>query len=191
MLLEHPSACGLCPCLQDCDSALLRRFSRRIQVPLPNQQERQCFFQAMLSRPEIGADLHQQDIEQLAEQTSGYSGSDLAAVCRLAAMAPVKELFQQQRQQQRQQQQGQKRRRVGSSATCSHEEALRSSQPGDARLAALAVSAAEAASAALGECCQQPGGDAVLGERLQLRRLLLADFQTALAKVQPASVDAQ
>lgn len=96
------------PHLQDCDQALLRRFSRRIEVPLPTAGERQAFFQSMLNRPEVDAAIDQGDMQQLAQQTHGYSGSDLAAVCRLAAMAPVRELFQQQRQQCK----GRKRRRL-------------------------------------------------------------------------------
>jgi SpoVK/Ycf46/Vps4 family AAA+-type ATPase len=165
--------------LQDCDPALLRRFSRRIQVPLPTEQERHCFFQAMLSRPEVAAELSEQDMQQLAQQTSGYSGSDLAAVCRLAVMAPVRELFKEQRQQRKMH--GRKRLRQGDSQAQQHAADV---QQGGGELAGddgLAAAAAD-----------QAGGDvAAADEKLQLRKLVLADFQAALEKVAPAAVDAQ
>ncbi|WIA10498.1 hypothetical protein OEZ85_010687 [Tetradesmus obliquus] len=161
--------------MQDCDPALLRRFSRRIEVPLPSELERHCFFQAMLSRPEVAAELSQQDVQQLAQQTSGYSGSDLAAVCRLAVMAPVRELFREQRQQQGPH--ARKRCRLNDT----HQEA------------AVDQGGLEPA----GDDSQAAAdGDAGVGlpaakKMLQLRSLVLADFQAALKKVAPAAVDAQ
>jgi SpoVK/Ycf46/Vps4 family AAA+-type ATPase len=168
--------------LQDCDPALLRRFSRRIEVPLPTEQERHCFFQEMLIRPEVAAELSEQEMQQLAQQTSGYSGSDLAAVCRLAVMAPVRELFREQRQQRKSY--GRKRRRPGGTETqkCHQHASL---QQGGVRVAG---EHSTAAAAAVDQAC---GDAAAADEKLQLRKLVLADFQAALQKVAPAAVDAQ
>ncbi len=47
----------------------------------------------MLHQPELRADISPEDLEGLCQASEGYSGSDLAAVCRDAAMAPVRELF--------------------------------------------------------------------------------------------------
>jgi SpoVK/Ycf46/Vps4 family AAA+-type ATPase len=169
--------------LQDCDPALLRRFNRRIEVPLPTEQERHCFFQAMLSRPEVAAELSQQDMQQLAQQTSGYSGSDLAAVCRLAVMAPVRELFQQQRQQ-RGLYAG-KRRRLDSSEKAQL-------LPADGAHQGVGPAGQDSLKTAAGGGLVAGGGDAPAAEEvLQLRKLVLADFLAALEKMAPAAVDAQ
>ena len=81
--------------LQDCDPALLRRFERRIAIPLPDAASRAAFLQSALSQPEMESDISPEQLQQLAAMTQGYSGSDLAAVCRQAAMAPVRALFKQ------------------------------------------------------------------------------------------------
>jgi SpoVK/Ycf46/Vps4 family AAA+-type ATPase len=47
----------------------------------------------MLSRPEINSQLSRPEIESLAAATEGFSGSDMACLCRHAAMAPVRELL--------------------------------------------------------------------------------------------------
>jgi SpoVK/Ycf46/Vps4 family AAA+-type ATPase len=185
------STCALLPqllyhgALQDCDPALLRRFSRRIEVPLPSEQERLCFFQAMLGRPEVAAELSQQEVQQLAQQTSGYSGSDLAAVCRLAVMAPVRELFREQRQQRGLH--ARKRRRVNDSTQPGQLQPAVGVQQGSVQPAGQDSLAAEAEAAEHAGCVDVPTAE----KMLQLRKLVLADFQAALEKVAPAAVDAQ
>ena len=81
--------------LQDCDSALLRRFERPIAIPLPDAASRAAFLQSALSQPEMESDISPEQLQQLAGMTQGYSGSDLAAVCTQAAMAPVRAFFKQ------------------------------------------------------------------------------------------------
>lgn len=99
------TCCFWFPADQDCDPALLRRFDRRILVPLPDVSSRRQFFENMLACPEVNSALTADDIEKLSVSTEGYSGSDLAAVCKQAAMAPVRELFHKSK--------GLKRRRLG------------------------------------------------------------------------------
>ncbi|KAF5833160.1 thiamine diphosphate-binding protein [Dunaliella salina] len=85
--------------IQDCDVALLRRFHRRIHVPLPEAEDRAAFFRLMLgsSGLEHGIDLVNEqpgsDIALMVERSAGYSCSDLALVCKEAAMAPVREFL--------------------------------------------------------------------------------------------------
>ncbi|KAG2494564.1 hypothetical protein HYH03_007330 [Edaphochlamys debaryana] len=80
--------------IQDCDPALLRRFDRRMAVPLPDTPARAAFIAAALARPELaGAELGAEEVQALAERTQGFSGSDLAQLCREAAMGPVRELL--------------------------------------------------------------------------------------------------
>jgi SpoVK/Ycf46/Vps4 family AAA+-type ATPase len=182
--------------LQDCDPALLRRFSRRIEVPLPDTPAREAFFQAMLSRPEIESDLSTDDISTLAQCTQGYSGSDLADLCRTAALAPVRELMKQQRQQR-----GRKRRRLGLSLELPSS-ICRGSEQSEGSCAAASTPAAESASqqAALQTGCVAAGENSGAGfaadrqavgqAPVQLRALVLSDFKAALELVKPAAVDA-
>jgi hypothetical protein len=85
---QHPSPLTnqpLSPLPQDCDAALVRRFDRRIQVPLPDDPGRRAFLEALLQRPELQADVSGEQLGLLVERTSGYSGADLAVLCRWAA----------------------------------------------------------------------------------------------------------
>jgi SpoVK/Ycf46/Vps4 family AAA+-type ATPase len=66
-----------------------------MEVPLPDAPARAAFLSAMLARPEINSHLSDSELETLTAATEGFSGSDMAAVCRQAAMAPLRELFQQ------------------------------------------------------------------------------------------------
>ncbi|GLC54729.1 hypothetical protein PLESTB_000900000 [Pleodorina starrii] len=87
---------GPCGGAADCDPALLRRFDRRVAVPLPDLAARAAFLGAVLQRPEVaGHSLGGGEVQALAEKTEGYSGSDLAQLCREAAMQPVRELLRQ------------------------------------------------------------------------------------------------
>jgi SpoVK/Ycf46/Vps4 family AAA+-type ATPase len=195
--------------LQDCDPALLRRFSRRIEVPLPDSTAREEFFQYMLSRPELDSHLSAEDISTLVRLTQGYSGSDLADLCRTAALVPVRELMRQQRQQL-----GHKRRRVGSnlglpsSMRCNSRESdascvvgsphdrtadvkgLSATRHRQANLQVVAASVERGVSASfIGEDSAE-GQPIAQADEVQLRALVLADFKAALELVKPAAVDA-
>ena len=71
------------------DSALLRagRFDRQISVDLPDLNERRAIFMVHLKPIKIDKDL---DIDQLARQTPGFSGADIANVCNEAALIAVR-----------------------------------------------------------------------------------------------------
>ncbi|MHA1733507.1 MAG: AAA family ATPase [Promethearchaeota archaeon] len=73
----------------DIDSAILRRFEKRIYVDLPDDEARAGIFRIHT----VGVDLDP-DVEfhVLAGLSAGYSGSDIATVCREALMMPVREL---------------------------------------------------------------------------------------------------
>lgn len=79
--------------LEDCDPALLRRFDRRIEVPLPDEGDRRAIFLKLLGRPEMTHQLSGDEISQLVEVTAGYSGSDLMCLCKEAAMGPVRDVM--------------------------------------------------------------------------------------------------
>lgn len=67
------------------DKALLRpgRFDRQIYVDLPELTDRVEIFQVHLRKLKVDANL---DVEQLARQTQGFSGADIANVCNEAAL---------------------------------------------------------------------------------------------------------
>ena len=67
------------------DSALLRagRFDRQINVDLPDLNERRAIFMVHLKPIKIDKNL---DVDQLARQTPGFSGADIANVCNEAAL---------------------------------------------------------------------------------------------------------
>lgn len=67
------------------DKALLRpgRFDRQIYVDLPELTDREEIFQVHLRNIKCNSKL---DVEQLARQTQGFSGADIANVCNEAAL---------------------------------------------------------------------------------------------------------
>jgi len=75
---------------QDLDDAVLRRFSKRIYVRLPNKEDRVQLLEHLLKRQYNDLTLH--EIHQIAQLTHGYSGSDLANLARDAAYGPIREL---------------------------------------------------------------------------------------------------
>ncbi len=72
------------------DKALLRpgRFDKVIEVPLPDKESRKKIFQAILRDKPLAKDV---DLDRLVEQTDGFTGADIAAVCREAGMEVVRE----------------------------------------------------------------------------------------------------
>ncbi|KAF5897934.1 katanin p60 ATPase-containing subunit A-like 2 isoform X2, partial [Clarias magur] len=78
------------------DHAMLRRLEKRILVGLPSGPARKAMISHWL--PPIsntgGVELRTElDYNKLAEQTDGYSGSDIRLVCKEAAMRPVRKIF--------------------------------------------------------------------------------------------------
>lgn len=67
------------------DKALMRpgRFDRQIYVDLPELQDRVEIFNVHLRNLKVNSKL---DIDQLARQTQGFSGADIANVCNEAAL---------------------------------------------------------------------------------------------------------
>lgn len=70
------------------DSAILRRFEKRIYIGFPTADGRSKIFQIHTK----GVDAEGIDYDELGELTEGYSGSDIATVCREVNMLPIREL---------------------------------------------------------------------------------------------------
>ncbi|CAM8923864.1 unnamed protein product [Rhodiola kirilowii] len=75
---------------QELDDAVLRRLVKRIYVPLPDENVRRLLLKTKLKGQAYS--LPGGDLERLVEETEGYSGSDLQALCEEAAMMPIREL---------------------------------------------------------------------------------------------------
>ncbi|KAL4425684.1 hypothetical protein ABPG75_009700 [Micractinium tetrahymenae] len=71
----------------DLDDAVLRRFTHRIFLGLPDRAARAAILRVVLEGERLGEDV---SVDRLAELTSGYSGSDLKQLCVAAAMRPVR-----------------------------------------------------------------------------------------------------
>ncbi|CAK9186498.1 unnamed protein product [Ilex paraguariensis] len=75
---------------QELDDAVLRRLVKRIYIPLPDANSRRLLLKHKLKGQAYS--LPGGDLERLVEETDGYSGSDLQALCEEAAMMPIREL---------------------------------------------------------------------------------------------------
>uniref|UniRef100_A0A6T6AGU8 Vesicle-fusing ATPase n=1 Tax=Compsopogon caeruleus TaxID=31354 RepID=A0A6T6AGU8_9RHOD len=72
------------------DSAIRRRFERRIYIPLPDDRARARMFQIHLGKTPHS--LSKADFEELGRLSDGYSGSDISVLVRDAIMQPVRTL---------------------------------------------------------------------------------------------------
>ncbi|KAI9321034.1 hypothetical protein BX666DRAFT_1852511 [Dichotomocladium elegans] len=72
------------------DSAIRRRFEKRIYIPLPDAHARATMFQ--LNVGETPCTLTPADYKHLADLTDGYSGSDIAILVRDALMQPIRKV---------------------------------------------------------------------------------------------------
>ena len=67
----------------DLDDALIRRFEKRVYIPLPNDKGREELFKINLLGVKCEENI---DLKTLISKTEGYSGADIANVCREASL---------------------------------------------------------------------------------------------------------
>jgi transitional endoplasmic reticulum ATPase len=74
------------------DAALLRpgRFDKLLAVPMPDREARLAILKIHTAGKPLAEDV---DLKQLAQDTEGYSGADLAAVCNTAVMRVIRDLI--------------------------------------------------------------------------------------------------
>lgn len=72
------------------DEAARRRFVRRQYIPLPERETRYYQVSRLLSHQKNA--LTSQDVEKLLDLTEGFSGSDITALAKDAAMGPLRSL---------------------------------------------------------------------------------------------------
>ena len=75
----------------DLDDAVLRRFSRKLLVDLPDAEQREKILKVILRKEKLSDDV---DLKAIASDTmtKGFSGSDLYNLCQAAAYMPVREI---------------------------------------------------------------------------------------------------
>ncbi|TNN21320.1 Fidgetin-like protein [Schistosoma japonicum] len=75
---------------QELDEAARRRFVKRLYIPLPTRSARKQIVQRLLQQNHHT--LKEEDFWNIADQADGYSGADMANLCREAAMGPIRSL---------------------------------------------------------------------------------------------------
>ena len=82
---------------QDLDEAARRRMEKRLYIPLPNRAARVELITHQLRQLDvINCNKHTltpQHIDRIAQLTHGYSGHDLANLCREASMVPMRTVY--------------------------------------------------------------------------------------------------
>ncbi|DBA02494.1 TPA: hypothetical protein N0F65_010966 [Lagenidium giganteum] len=74
---------------QELDEAIIRRLEKRIYVPLPDATARECLIQELLGDM---SSLTGKGLSWVVNNTDGYSGSDLKALCKDAALGPIRDV---------------------------------------------------------------------------------------------------
>lgn len=72
------------------DEAARRRFSRRLYIPLPEYETRLYHLKKLMSRQQNK--LSETDYQVIAGMCEGFSGSDITALAKEAAMEPIRDL---------------------------------------------------------------------------------------------------
>ena len=76
---------------QDLDEAARRRLVKRLYVPLPDTVARKQIIENLL-RGQGHHNLTEDEMQNVANETKGYSGADMAEVCKESAMGPIRSL---------------------------------------------------------------------------------------------------
>jgi SpoVK/Ycf46/Vps4 family AAA+-type ATPase len=75
----------------DLDWAFIRRFQKRVMVPLPDYATRLQMFELNSAQLEMTPDV---DFHMLTQLTEGYSGSDIKDICQVVRQEVIRELFE-------------------------------------------------------------------------------------------------
>ena len=76
---------------QELDKAVIRRFTKRLFIPLPSYEARVQFLENAVDREEKH-ELTEKDIHLLSKETEGYSCADLQVLTSEAVMEPLRSL---------------------------------------------------------------------------------------------------
>ena len=76
--------------ISELDEAVLRRFPKRIHIPLPTDEDRQRLLALLLKNQKHS--ISDKDLRLISAHLEGYSSSDITQLAKDAAMAPLREL---------------------------------------------------------------------------------------------------
>lgn len=72
------------------DEAARRRMEKRLYIPLPDESSRRELVHNLMSKGNFVHQIQDEDLNEIARLTEGYSGADLKGLCREAAMGPLR-----------------------------------------------------------------------------------------------------
>ncbi|EYC08113.1 hypothetical protein Y032_0067g123 [Ancylostoma ceylanicum] len=75
---------------QELDEAARRRFVKRLYIALPEAEARLTIVRNLLS--DMKHNLEDDDFDEVAKLTEGYSGADMRQLCAEAAMGPIRDI---------------------------------------------------------------------------------------------------
>lgn len=87
----HVLVLGCTNCPWDLDTAVLRRFPRRIYVPLPDLDAREALLRGLLKKAGKHS-LTSRQISSVAQRLEGYSCSDISAIASEASFGPLRSI---------------------------------------------------------------------------------------------------
>jgi len=83
---------GCTNCPWDIDDAVMRRFQRRIYVPLPDTDARRTLWKKLIAKSKDNISMSTRDVERLVVMSEGFSCSDISSIANEAAFGPLREL---------------------------------------------------------------------------------------------------
>ena len=75
---------------QELDDAARRRLVKRLYIPLPDEVARLHILTRLLSRGGEKCAVSREQMEDISQRTEGYSGADMANLCKEAAYGPIR-----------------------------------------------------------------------------------------------------
>ena len=83
---------GCTNCPWDIDDAVMRRFQRRIYVPLPDSIARKALWSKILNKDNGNISISSRDVTKLIQMTEGFSCSDISSIANEAAFGPLRDI---------------------------------------------------------------------------------------------------
>jgi SpoVK/Ycf46/Vps4 family AAA+-type ATPase len=83
---------GCTNCPWDIDDAVMRRFQRRIYVPLPDSIARKALWTKILNKDNGNISISSRDVTKLIQMTEGFSCSDISSIANEAAFGPLRDI---------------------------------------------------------------------------------------------------
>jgi len=90
--LKRTLLIGATNCPWDIDDAVMRRFQRRVYVPLPDKYARLTLWEKMVSDSKGGISISSREMNELVRLTDGFSCSDISSTANDASFGPLRDL---------------------------------------------------------------------------------------------------